>query len=352
MKKIILISLSFIVIFSFSLIGTNKNFNSRGSDMNIKKTRIAFGSYLIDKSGQRLLEPIALAGSCYKGEFVAGGYFDKDITFNIILLNNYRQIAFSIDGSEKSKNQKLFINKNTDNKYKFYKHTIEADNVTDSLNDMILVFTQQYDEKELDTFIKDKKVHKSTYLVRFNLVKDTQNNNIYNIDFSKDYKVLKNSRNALFDMFIYDKEFDGFSEAQPTYDILKSLKINYNQITLPISINTGTAIEGSASYNEYLEDQRLDKSETLAVFCLLNGNLEPAIYNREKGEKELVHFYHKKFKDVIMINPYIEINKSGINTFSAITVCYPMSNEYIATDTYHFAKWSAGIASNEVLIIN
>jgi len=60
----------------------------------IKKSRIAFGSHLIDSDNKYMKLPILIENGSYLGYISAGGYFKQDISFDVICLNNLEQIEF------------------------------------------------------------------------------------------------------------------------------------------------------------------------------------------------------------------------------------------------------------------
>lgn len=352
MKKIKLINFLPLIILAIIVLIAFQVYNGFNKPIVISENKedrkTAFGSYILDSNNERLLHSIKLKDPIYDGKLAVGGYFQKETCFYVTLLNNFKQVQFSIDGSSKSKVHEINFIKNENMSFVFYKHSINIDNLEKGLNDLLLVFTQKYDDNDLDYFTNIEGTHRATYLTRFSILcgedKIQHTEAVYDIA----QKTLGNINFALQDIFIYDMEFNKFERTNCPYNTLNYIHTKGSLINFPLSVNTRTQVEGTSYYNKYLEDEKMNKSEQIAVFSLLDGQLVPAYYN--KNQRQSVAFYEKKLKDVIMLNPKINITRKGLNRISIIEIGYPFTNIDSLSGTYKLTKWYSGSISNEVFI--
>lgn len=333
------------LIFITKLFSERNRISDMGtSNLLLQTTRssIGFGSYLLDTDDKMQIHTIFTEEDSFEGNFAAGGYFEETTNFNVILLKNFKQTEFSVENSNKSFIHKIEFEKSIQNRYDLFKYRISIKDLEYGINDFILIFTKEYTQDDLNYYREVGSTHMTTYTARFTIQRHTSNLENKKVKFDRNYKVLKGP--SLPDCYIFNTESVEFSQYPSPITFLDRVT---KSIVLPITINTSSLMEGPYFQEEYTKDEKAGEIEHLAVFSILNNKMVPVFYG---DEKELVHFYEKKYADDIMIKPRIEFTEKGMNTFVTIVISYPYKKQEDYEGTYKITKWSSSIISHQVYI--
>ncbi|MDA8212221.1 MAG: hypothetical protein M0021_10135 [Clostridia bacterium] len=135
MKNIKIISLIIVLIVTITLLTirwlTQKD-NSR-----TEKVQLSLGVQMVDQNNKRILKAVKIHNNKFEGNFLITAASNQDTYFDLILINNYKQIEFSLNGTKAQKKHQIFIPKTTEKNYLNSRITITTDNVEGGLNDSV-----------------------------------------------------------------------------------------------------------------------------------------------------------------------------------------------------------------------
>lgn len=308
------------------------------------KVELTLRVKMLDNNDKPVLTRVKNYGNKFTGNFLITAASNQDTYFDVILINNYKQTNFSINGNKEQKKHKIFIPKTKVNNFIDSKIQISTSNINVGLNDSALILLRN--TKDSNSLKRNPIVN--TFVSRFAFYNETNKQDL-DIAFSSDYKIIKGELNH--HMFVFKKLFNEIRsnhyETYPVLSMVNNLKIG-EKLQLHTCINIKESIEGSPFFNEYLLDEKLHLKQPIAFFALLDGELQPLYY--QDSIAETVKFYEVELGKTILISPKLKLDNKGVHNLNIIALCYPYSNVETFLGSYKATNWSTAIVTDEIPI--
>lgn len=302
-----------------------------------KNKSVSFSCELVNDKEERVFNKNFNNDNTFTGFLTLNVGSNQDLTYEVILLNNYKQINFAINDSIVNKTQTIIIPKT---KNDFFNTKVKiTTKLTDGLNNYLMIFI----DKSQNSTSSNKVFN---FYKRFTAINTGEiNKNV--INYSKDYEEI--NYNFKREIAVNAKIDYETKMIIPTYT-LNIDKSNNKLKEIPIAINVKSSILDSPFYNEYVNDEKLNKEQSIAVLAISNGQLLPLYY--ESTKKENVKFYNVKLGKTIIIYPQIDISNLNNNQdITFLVIPYPLEKLENLLKTYKATNWSTIISETITISI-
>lgn len=306
-----------------------------------QSTYLSFGCFIVNDKNERMISPVAvIKEDLFNEKFRIMVSSNKDVKFDVILLSNYEQIPFSINGSEEKNKHTIFINKSLDKKTVSSNIQIKSTNIKTKSNDCVLIFTRKDSDDNYNLV-------RNTYAYRFSVLNEYSNINSVDINILKEPKAIKGTIDDV--MAIFDRDFNEIkTNHYENYEMInkqEDAKRN-TPIALPTVICLENLVKDSKFYDKYLQECSSNQKYKLLIFAIVNGELHPLTI---EGEDKTFHVLESELGSTIMLTPSIMFDKEGVYSLYLMTAVYPFefNNDYLGT--YKMMYWSSIVSSQRVL---
>lgn len=320
-----------------------QNYNYKLSDAG--KSKLALGVEMVDNNNKPILHAVNFYNNKFKGNFMIRAAANQDTLFDVILINNFKQVDFSINGSKEQKKHSLLIPKANDGNYYSTLFKISFDNIQGGLNDSVLILIRKMAEKELDVVPKRR-----TFATRFAFYNESIVEKL-NPTYTSDYQVVKGE--LAHNILLFEKPFKEIAgnhyENFKTISTIDKIKVG-DIIKLYACINIKKSTEGSPFFDDYLKDEKHNVRQTYAIIALLDGELYPTSW--ENSEDKIVKFYDVELGKTILVSPELTVTESGVHDFSLLVLCYPFADPETLLSSYKMSNWSTIIYSDILVNVN
>lgn len=308
------------------------------------KMELTLSVKMLDNNNKPVLTAVKNNSGIFTGNFLITAASNKDTYFDVILINNYKQINFSINGNKEQKKHKIFIPKTTGKNFINSKIQISTSHNEVGVNDSALILLRN--TKDSNSLKRTPLLN--TFVTRFVFYNGTKKKDL-DIAFSSDYKIIKGELDH--HMFVFEKPFNEIKsnhyETYPVLSMVENLKVG-QKLQLHTCINIKESIEGSPFFNEYLHDEKLHLKQPMAFFALLDGELQPLYYQDSIAEP--VKFFEVELGKTILISPKLKLDKKGVHNLNIIALCYPYFDVETFLGSYKATNWSTAIVTDEIPI--
>jgi hypothetical protein len=325
-KKCILILLITIPIFVIGGMYLNNFIEKNKKNNNYKIKSVQFGCELLD-DGELVFHKTFINENTFNGDFIISSRSNVDVEYQIILLNNYKQVNFEINKNKSETSQTIFIPQ-SEKEFLDTKINITA-SLEDGINDFLLVFIEKSKNQSSSK-------NNLVFSKRFTATNNSMNQDKYSINSSDEIEII----NSIFNLSIAlntELRVDT-NEYIPNKQI--AIPNNKNGLTkIPIAINLQNSIYGSPFYDQYLEDAKKNKEQIITIIAISDGRLIPLYYSN--GNKDYKLFYNVKLGETVLISPLL--NKSDLDNNQNIyffVLTYPYESLDNLLGTYKATNWS------------
>jgi len=309
------------------------------STSNYEKTELSVGIQMVDQDNKPILRAIKIRDNKFKETFLVNASSNKDTYFDVMLINNFKQMNFSINGGKEARIQQLFIPKTSKGNYFNTGLEISIDNIDNGLNDSELIFLKKIPDPSILKMFPSR----NTYTTRFAFYNDDSNKDIKHLYLS-DYQKIEGD--LPHDILLFNRSINKISENQSEYNnvisSIEDIKVNKNT-KLNIYINLKESISGSPFFDDYLKDEKFNIKQPFAIIALLDGELYPLHYSGLNEEN--FKLYEVELGKSIMVSPEIKIYKKGIHCLNLLVIPYPYSDPERFFGSYKMSSWSNIISS-------
>lgn len=309
------------------------------------KYNLSISVQLIDRKNKPILNSLKTENNNFKGDFLIRAATNQDTHFDVVLIKNFKQVAFSIDNASFQIKHSLFIPKTEGKTYYSKKIKIEINDIDPGINDCTLVLLRKEPQSEV---VFKKRNTRRAFATRFSIHNESLIAQIPQIICSQAYQVVKGE--IPHSIFVFERPFKEITNNHfANYELLSlvdNLKVG-EEVTLHACFSTKKSIENSPFFERYLKDEKEKIKQQVAVVALLDGELYPLNYS---SKEKLVSFFKVELGQTIMVSPRLKINEKGLHRLNLLVLSYPYSNPEQLIGTYKMTNWSTIIISNEILV--
>jgi hypothetical protein len=304
------------------------------------KTQLTIGITFSDGKNDTVQKTLDVNSSSFEGEFIIDVSSNQDTTFDVLLLNNFKLVNYSINGGNKQDKHELFFPKTSNNSYIRTSIHITTDEIVEGLNDCELILLRNNNSLE-------EMSQQNSYCKRFTFIKSTKNNK--NTLYSSNILTIDESLGYYFFLLEkpYDKNIKNIWDYNNVIRKIEDVKIGEEK-TLTIYVDIKESIKGSPFYDKYLKDENSGIKQSFAIFTFLDGDLYPLNYS---GLNEKYYeLYQIDLGKSAIISPKITLNSEGTHLLNVFIVSYPFTDPTEYLGTYKMSAWSNVITSYEIPI--